>query len=929
VSADRWDRMQALFTACLELPPEERAAYLDSAAGDAAMRHEVLSLLEAHAIRGPIDDMADRLGGAPAVPAAPQRVGPYAVIQPLAHGGMGSVYLAERADGQFRHRVALKLIRRDLDTEDLRQRFLAERQIVARITHPNITRLLDGGITEEGRPYFVMEYVEGLPIDRYSDANRLTISQRLELFRTVCGAVQHAHRNLVVHRDLKPANILVGAEGTVKLLDFGIAKVLDPEAFPETAGAGRTGTGVRLMTPEFASPEQLRGQPVTTASDIYQLGLLLYELLTGCRPRLVEPTVAPSGAGPRAPREVGKPSNAGVGATGEPAPDVAAIAAARGTTPERLRRGLAGDLDNIALRALHEEPDQRYASVEQLAEDVRRHLVGLPVIARPETLGYLTAKFVRRHRAGVAASAAIGVLLVALGVGMAVQAKRVAQERDRAQQVSNLLLDLFKSANPEVSGGDTITVVEVLDRGVERIRTSLREQPDLQGTMLGVLSEVYWNLGRWTEATALAQEALALRLASLGPEDPETVRSLIQLSVLLAESGHPDSALPYAERAVDLARRRLGRGSFLAGRALHTYSFARQAKGDVAEARPALEEAARIYRTHGDSGRVHLAAALVNLGYMDENEGKLDSAEAKMRESVAIRRAIPGNPRLVNSIGALAEMLLKRGNAQEAEPLVAEAMAMAQKMYPPGHVRLGATAFLYAGVLEAKGDLPGAERRYREALATYRHSYGDRNIGIAKTLNDFALFLKDRRGDPQSAEPLFREAASIYAENSGPTNRWTALALSNLAQAVYAQGRYAEAEAIFRRAIPSLEAGLSPTDARLGAHLVHYGVVLMKLGRLGESEPILRRAIDIERSAARPPGDRRIVQAEAALGACLVEQRRMAEAEPLLIAAHRALSQAGNANDPFLRMATAALVELYTRSGRPADAARFRIASHP
>lgn len=920
MSADRWDRMQALFTACLELSPDERVPYLNSAAVDAAVRREVLSLLEAHAMRGPVDDLADRLG-ATAVPAAPQRVGPYAVIQPLARGGMGSVYLAERADGQFRHRVALKLIRRDLETEDLRQRFLAERQIVARITHPNITRLLDGGITEDGMPYFVMEYVEGLPIDQYCDTNRLTLSQRLELFRTVCGAVQHAHRNLVIHRDLKPANILVGADGMVKLLDFGIAKVLDPEAFSETSG--RTGTGVRLMTPEFASPEQLRGLPVTTASDTYQLGLLLFDLLTGVRPRLIEPA-ATSGAvtGPR--REIGKPSTL-VGATREPAPNVAAIAAARGTTPERLRRQLAGDLDNIALRALHEQPDQRYTSVEQLAEDVRRHLAGLPVIARPETLGYIATKFVRRHRAGVAASAAIGVLLAVFGVSTAVQAKRVTRERDRAQQVSNLLLDLFKSASPDLSDGDTITVVEVLDRGIERIRTSLREQPDLQGAMLGELSNVYWDLGRLNEAAALAKEALTLRLASSGPEDPETARSLTQLSAHLVDAGHADSALPYAERAVDLARRRLGRGSFLAGRALQAYGYALQTKGDRVRARPALEEAIWVYRAHSDSGRVHLAATLVNLGWIHENEGNLDSAEAKMRESVAIRRAIPGNPYLVNSLGALADILLKRGNATEAEPVVAEAMAISEKMYPPGHWRLGASASRYAKVLAAKGDLPGAERRYREALAN-RRSYGDRSLGVASALNDLALFLKDRRGDLPGAEPLFREAASIYAEKRGPNDTWTAIVLSNLAQTVYPQGRDAEAEAIFRRAIPALEAGFSPSDTRLGAHLAHYGIVIMKRGRLEESAAILRRAVEIERGA-KPPVNQRVARAEAALGACLVERRQMAEAEPLLIGAHRALTETGNASDPFLRMAAAALVKLYTRSNRPADAARFRIAS--
>ncbi|MEJ2218869.1 MAG: serine/threonine-protein kinase, partial [Gemmatimonadota bacterium] len=281
---DQWERAERLFAEALALPADERAAYVRGACDDPALCAEVLSLLEAHDATGPLDSIAEQLGAMAAVHAdppppepLPQRVGPYSVIRLIARGGMGAVYLAERAEEHFRYTVALKLLRRDLQSEELRRRFLSERQVLARISHPNIARLLDGGLTDSGQPYFVMEYVEGMPIDRYCDEHRLGVPERLRLFRTVCGAVRHAHRNLVVHRDLKPANILVTGEGEVKLVDFGIAKVLDPEAFPDDAP--QTRVGQRLLTPEYASPEQLRGEPVNTASDVYQLGLLLCQLL--------------------------------------------------------------------------------------------------------------------------------------------------------------------------------------------------------------------------------------------------------------------------------------------------------------------------------------------------------------------------------------------------------------------------------------------------------------------------------------------------------------------------------------------------------------------------------------------------------------------------------------------------------------------------
>jgi serine/threonine-protein kinase len=925
---DRWNRMQDLFAAALETPPADREAYLDRIA-DPEMAAEVRALLRAHEHSGRLDRLADVLGP-PAPPdaglddplPAPSRVGPYALLRPIAHGGMGSVYLAQRADGQASYQVAIKLLRRDLDSAEARRRFLAERQILARLIHPHIARLLDAGLTPDDRPYFVMEYVEGEPIDGYADARHATVNERLELFRTVCAAVQHAHRSLVVHRDLKPANILVTGDGAVKLLDFGIAKALDPEAFPES---GRTETGLRLMTPEYASPEQLRGEPVTTASDVYQLGLLLYVLLAGRRPRLVGPPGAPG----MVTREVTRPSVAVARGTAAPsgnddptADQPAAVAGARGTSPERLRRALRGDLDNIVLRALREEPERRYASVEQLAEDVRRHQVGLPVIARPETWSYVAGKFVKRHRVGVALSTAIAALLVIFAAGMTVQSGRVARERDRAQQVSGLLLDVFRSASPEVARGESITVIQVLDRGTERVRASLGDQPALRATMLLTLSDVYEILGKNQRAAAMAGEALPLNLRSRGPDDPETIENLVRLSKLLAWQGSIDSALLLAERALQLSRRRFGRASLTRARALNAYGLVLHLKGDVARAGPAMEEAVAMLRTRGDSGRRELAAALLNLGWVEENRGRLDSAEARVRESLAIRRRLLSHldPYLVNTVSALAAILLKLGRVDEGETLAGEATAMADSIYPVGHPQRAGMAALHARALDQAGHAPAAEQRYREALAAARGAYGERSLAAAQMLNDLGLLL-NRRGDARGAEASLCEAASIFAERRGPADPWTAVVQASLAEVLVPQGRLVEADSIFRGAIPTLERTLGPGDTRLAIPLRNHGVVLMMMGRGADAEPLLRRSLAIERAANRGPVQ--LAMSQASLGICLVERGLLTEAEPLLLAAHEVFTST-RSGGPVGLYTMNALARLYDRLGRPGDAARFR-----
>src|SRR5690606_33623906 len=464
LTRERWQLLRVLLDQALDLPPERRDAFLSEACGDdAALRAELEALLEAEARAGTLleSPVAERAGELveQLVQAAPEpdallghQVGAYRLLHEIGRGGMGSVYLAERMDGQFEQRVAVKLLRRGLDTDDVLRRFLAERQILASLSHPQIAHLLDGGATPDGRPYLVMEYVEGEPIDVYCDARRLTIVERLARFLGVARAVQYAHRNLGVHRDLQPANILVTAQGGVKLLDFGIAKLL--EAGGEAESEQHTLAGFRMMTPEYASPEQVRGEAVTTASDVYQLGLLLYELLAGDRPyrlagrspseieRVICQEQAPRPSTTLLPRR-------GTDSGGDPVPRTTPeqAAAARRTTPQRLHRQLRGDLDAIISTALRKEPQERYASAEALVEDLERWLAGQPVRARGDAWTYRARRFAGRHRWALSAAAAFVLLLGAYAATVSVQASRVRRalaqarlEAEKSAEVTEFLI---------------------------------------------------------------------------------------------------------------------------------------------------------------------------------------------------------------------------------------------------------------------------------------------------------------------------------------------------------------------------------------------------------------------------------------------------------------------------------------------------------
>jgi serine/threonine-protein kinase len=838
LNRELWNHADRLLDEALDLPHGERRAFLDRECGDNAelrdLVERLLSNLETRsgflapggALESPVLEELDEPGEEPAEPApsavAGREVDRYRLVQELGRGGMAIVYLAERADGQFEHQVALKLIKRGIDTDEVVRRFARERQIMARASHPNVARLLDGGATEDGQPYFVMEYVEGQPIDRYCDERRLTIRERLELFLQVADAVAYAHRNLVVHRDIKPSNILVTKSGDVKLLDFGIAKLLDDS---DEEGA-LTRTGLILMTPAFASPEQVRGDPVTTATDIYQLGLLMYLLLTGRSPyrargdssqKLQKAILEIPPA--RASAVVADPDAADP--TGE-VTSIDDISANRRTTAAQLRRELTDDLDNIALVALRKEADRRYPTASQLIDDVRRFLTGRPVSARPDTLAYRTSKFVRRHRVVVALGMTALWLLVAFSVTMALQASRIAEERDRAnreaataEQVSEFLIDLFEVADPDTAEGSTVTARELLDRGADRVSAELSNEPEVQAALQDTIGRVYQKLSLYESAEPLLQQALDTRSEVLGPDHEDIAASLSHVGWLHQQRGDYETAAPLVARALEMRRRIYGDRHLLVAEALNDLALLQYHSGEFDAAEASFREALAMRRSLLETGDTALADVLGNFALLQQRRGELDEAEAMQREALEIRRAVLGDvhAHVAISLDGIATILTERQEFDGAEALIREALEMRRSLFGERHHEVSDSLNNLASVLYFKGDLDGAERTFRELIEVDREILGESHPDYGRVVNNLGSVLH-RKGEPEAAVPVFREALEIFERGLDPDHFQFALTRSNLGACLTDVGRFDEAERNLLQAYPAMQKALGDDHAQ-------------------------------------------------------------------------------------------------------------------
>ena len=802
----KWKKTDELVQAALELPEPDRSRYIDrQCAGDERLRVDVRSLLEACQGSSQFLEMP-ALQSAPAIPPQAATIGRYRLLHRIAAGGMGEVYLAEQTEPVHRQ-VAIKIVKRGMDTDDILRRFAQERQTLAELNHPNIAKLLDGGATDDGRPYLVMEYVEGRPITAYCQFYNPNLRQRLALFRGVCDAVEHAHRKLVVHRDLKPSNILIAEENgvpTPKLLDFGIAKMLEPGG---AAALTQTEASQRPLTPEYASPEQIRGESIGTSADVYSLGVVLYELLTGRRPYEFESRTPLAIERAICESSIPRPS--------EVVRSDAAFA--------RSRRALAGDLDRIVLTALRKEPERRYGSVERFSEDIRRYLLGLPITARPDTALYRSVKFLRRHRGGVAVAAGfVLVLLAALAVSLASWTQAVL-ERNRAQletlrakralakagRVAQFYQEMLAAASPDVARGrDTTLVRELLEQAATRLESESVDQPDVavgvrnaicvaysglglyaeaesqlrtalklaesslastDPDMLltqGNLATVLTRAGRLREAEELHRSTLAARERTLGPDHPETLHSVTGLAAALSLLGRPAEAEPLARRVL-ATQERLNPNSQAVALAAGELATCLFDQGKLSEARHLSE---RQLELMAKSGVQDGPAALKPLERLAALYHRLDMQEqaAELFDQVLARRRQLMGPDHIATLGAmsnLGKIRLLLGDPERACELLAECVQRAQHTYAD-HWNTAVFRTNYGACLVRLNRLEDAERELLPSFDKLAAQFGPGDVRSRRAA-DALVELYDAWKKPEQAD-RFRPPPATQPERPGP-----------------------------------------------------------------------------------------------------------------------------------------------------------------
>jgi tetratricopeptide (TPR) repeat protein len=727
----------------------------------------------------------------------PERIGPFKILQVLGEGGMGIVYEAEQME-PVRRRVALKIIKAGMDTKEVVARFEAERQALAVMDHPNIAKVLDAGATETGRPYFVMELVHGVKLTEYCDAEHLSVRHRLELFASVCQAIQHAHQKGVIHRDLKPSNVLVterdGAP-TPKVIDFGVAKAMGYQLTDRTLV---TTHGTAIGTPAYMSPEQaeMSGLDVDTRTDIYSLGVMLYELLVG-RPAFIAKLVLRDTAHPT---PSGHLSKAGT--------QIQLIAKLRAVDPSTLRRELRGDVEWIVMKAMEKDRKRRYETANGFALDIRRHLANEPVRARPPSTTYRLGKFVRRNKIGVTAGALIAASIVA-GLGMAsvglVRARRAeaetALEAEAARQVSDFLVRLFEISDPNEALGNSITAREILDVGAAQIQEELTDQPVVQARLMRTMGYVYRSLGLFEEGRPLLEEALAVQERELGPAHPEVAQTLKNLANLQRAVGNFDEALPLLVRAL------------------------------------AIEEAAY--------GTVHpdVAATVSGLATLHWAQARYDEAQPLFERAVAITEELfgPEDAEVAVGLSNLGGMLLSQGKLAEAEPLLERALAIRQEVLDPNHPDLAGTLNNLGALYWLRGKYAEAEPLYQRTRQIYERTLGPDHPTTALVLNNLGEthWALGRYGD---AEPLLLRALAIKEANLSADHPSIANTMNALANVWRDQGRHDEAERTYLRALRMRERVLGESAGPVAETLNDYAKLLRTMGRTAEADRLEARA---------------------------------------------------------------------------------------
>ncbi|MGA8027148.1 MAG: tetratricopeptide repeat protein [Bryobacteraceae bacterium] len=897
MTSAKWQHVQQVINAALELPELQRPAFLQEACGsNPGLLREVSALLASYEHAG---NFLEESVGASAYEAFEKgsfavgdHIGPYQITCVIGHGGMGTVYCARRADDQFQQQVAIKLLSGGLgNSSELLSRFRAERQILATLNHPNIARLLDGGMTSAGLPYLVMEYIEGASIDRFAENRNLGIRARLELFRHICAAIQYAHQNLIVHRDIKPANVMVTEDGTPKLLDFGIAKLLNPDSLGQTIALTRPAD--RLMTPEYASPEQIRGEAITTAADVYALGVLLYELLTGKRPFQTSNLTFAGLEHLICETAPERPSRTQV-VNGKPPAESIPV-----------------DLDNIVLKAMHRDPACRYTSVAELSEDVRRYLQGFPVTARADSWAYRTRKFILRHKVATAAAALFLVTTTALSIGLAVQATRARQEAKTANQVADFLANLFEYSRPDQTQGRGTGSQDVLDVGAKRAVKELAAEPLVEARLLQILGTTYRELGVFDRAESLLAKAYAIRSRQLGADSPDAAESLQTIAEIASDKGELHRARDDYQRVLGIYTRAYGLknektieivtdigelnwmlGDFAKAKQLYLQAIAlcNQFKsksdwqtlnaendlqvvladqGDYSAAASLARDVLKTELQTMGPNNPNVALTLNNLGYVLAQTAHYQEADAIFRQALDLRRKVDGpeHPAVALSLSNLSWLARELGRYDEAQSLGERAVAMAVKLDGPHSLGTAACQGQLGLTFLAKGDFPRARQLLQDSLAT-RLALGNPNNPELADNYDRVGLLELRTKHLAAAHRDIERGLDIREHSYAHSNENVAVSLNHLADVLAAEGDQAQAEQKYREAIQIARAKFNAPHTITADGLMGLGTVLLAQGRASEARAALSEALNMRRKLL-PPGHPDISASTAELARCI------------------------------------------------------------
>ena len=831
----RWERIQRLFHEVADRPAAEQDAVLvEGSGGDQDLVKVVRALLAADARQGTLLDRDVAQLAREFFPHTTEELprhqfGPYRITRLLGEGGMGVVYLARRDDlGSL---AAIKILRDASLSPSRRERFAAEQRTLAQLNHPGIARLYDAGTLPDGTPWFVMEYVDGMRLTDYCTDRIRSVPGRLELFRRVCEAVQHAHQHAVIHRDLKPSNILVRSDGSVKLLDFGIAKQLENLELPEE----QTRTGLRLMTPAYAAPEQLRGGRVGVHTDVYALGVILFELLAG---RL------PFERSTRTPAEA-------VVSLDEQAAERPSAVARRGGVGARYRpaEGHAwAELDVLCLTAMHPDPERRYQTVEALVRDIDHFLAGRPLEARPDSLRYRAAKFVRRNWRAVAVAGLGATLLLSLVVfytlRLASARNAALAETARTERIQQFMLNLFQGGDREAGPSDSLRVVTLVDRGAQEAR-ALEDEPEIQAELYQTLGGLYLNLGQFARADTLLTLALERRRARLGPDHPDVARSLVALGRLRLKQARYDEAEQVTRDGLRIAGTHLPASREVVTDATASVGRILEERGAYEQAIPAFAEALSRLGTR-DSGSAAYASTLGDLANTHFLAGHYDTADSLHRRVLALSRRLYGDrhPNVAEELADLGEIQQMLGHYPEAETWFRQAQDISLSWYGRNHPVTASYLTMLGRSLLFQNKFDSASVALEEALAIQERVFGPHHPKVAEALNELGS-LAWQHDDIGEAERRFRRTLDIYRGAYGPKHQFVGVAMANLAGVYQVRKEYPKAETLFRGAIAIYTETLTPEHVNTGVGRIKLGRVLLRQRRFAEAARETRAGYDI------------------------------------------------------------------------------------